>query len=310
MHAAGCRFPWGFPRASGAFGHAGDRGHEHDREGVRDVNLRKVIGTVFLSLLWLAGCATGDAPDGSGPVSTGATDAGSPLPGSSAETEQRRRARIRVELASNYYQSGNYRVALDELQQALAIDPGYATAFGLLGLIHADLGQQGRAEEAFRRGLRLAPDDADLNNSFGWFLCQSGRETASIAYFERAAKDPLYRTPAKPLHNAGICLLRAGDEEGAERFLHKAFEADPSNAVALYQLGELYLKRGDLQRARFYSQRLLAAWQPNAQTIWLALRIEHARGDADAERGLSAQLRRLFPDSPEAALLAQRRFGG
>lgn len=273
------------------------------------MNLRTFAGAGAVALLLTAGCATGSGPAGD-PVAAAAVDTQSALPGSSTETDQRRRARIRVELASNYYQSGNYAVALDELQQALAIDPGYATAYGVLGLIHADLGQHKRAEEAFQHGLRLAPGNADLNNSYGWFLCQSGREPASIAYFERASKDPLYRTPAKPLHNAGICLLRIGDEEGAEGYLQRAFEADPSNAVALYQLGEFYLRRGDLQRARFYSQRLLGAWQPNAQTVWLALRIEHARGDAEAERGLSAQLRRLFPDSPEAALLAQRRFGG
>lgn len=274
------------------------------------MNLRTILGTVFVALLSLAGCATGDSPGGSGPASARATDGGSTMPGSSAESDQRRRARIRVELAANYYQSGNYRVALDELQQAQAIDPGYATTFGVLGMIRADLGQQNLAEDAFRRGLQLAPDDADLNNSYGWFLCQTGHETDSIPYFERAVKDPLYRTPAKPLHNAGICLLRAGDEQGAERYLQRAFEVDPSSPVALYQLGELYLRRGDLERGRFYSQRLLTAWEPNAQTIWLALRVEHARGDVDAERGLSAQLRRLFPDSPEAALLAQRRFGG
>lgn len=261
------------------------------------------------ALLWLAGCsATGgaqsSAASGVSPIPQQA------LPGSPEETEERRRARIRLELAASYYQQGNYTVALDELRQALEIDPGYAPVYGVLGLVYNDLGDRDRAEDAFQRGLQLRPNDADLNNSYGWFLCQTGREQASLERFARALNDPLYRTPAKPLHNAGICALRIGDEATAERNLQRAFQVDPSNAVAMYHLAQLYLKNNEAGRARFYSQRLLATYEPNAQTLWLALRVEHALGNADGEASLAAQLRRRFPDSPESALLAQGRFGG
>ena len=43
------------------------------------------------------------------------------MPDSSEENEERRRARIRLELAANYYSQGNYNYALDELRQALAM---------------------------------------------------------------------------------------------------------------------------------------------------------------------------------------------
>lgn len=263
------------------------------------------------SLLWLAGCATeGAMPATDGNLSTTSAATGAVLPGSPEESDERRRARIRLELAASYYQQGNFKVALDELRQAMEIDPGYAPVYGVLGLVYHDLGERDRAEDAFQRGLRLAPNDADLNNSYGWFLCQTGRERASLERFARALNDPLYRTPAKPLHNAGICALRIGDEETAERNLQRAFQVDPSNAVAMYHLGELYLKRGEASRARFYSQRLLGAYEPTSQMLWLALRVEHALGNVDGEKSLAAQLRRRFPDSPETALLSQGRFGG
>jgi type IV pilus assembly protein PilF len=269
------------------------------------------VVAAFASLLWLAGCATDGTPaSGSGASIASAPGAGSPLPGSPEESEERRRARIRLELAASYYQQGNFTVALDELRQAIEIDPNYAPVYGVLGLVYNDLGERDRAEDAFQRGLRLAPNDADLNNSYGWFLCQTGRERESLERFARALNDPLYRTPAKPLHNAGICALRIGDEETAERNLQRAFQVEPSNAVAMYHLAELYLRRGDANRARFYSQRLLGAYEPTSQMLWLALRIEHSLGNVDAEKSLAAQLRRRFPDSPESALLAQGRFGG
>jgi len=274
------------------------------------VRVSLAVTAALASLLWLAGCATDGTSSADASASASLPGARLPLPGSPDESEERRRARIRLELAASYYQQGNFTVALDELRQAIEIDPNYAPVYGVLGLVYRDLGERDRAEDAFQHGLRLSPNDADLNNSYGWFLCQTGRERASLDRFAKALNDPLYRTPAKPLHNAGICALRIGDEETAERNLQRAFQVDPSNAVAMYHLGELYLKRGEASRARFYSQRLLGAYEPTSQMLWLALRIEHALGNVDGEKSLAAQLRRRFPDSPETALLSQGRLGG
>lgn len=254
------------------------------------------------TLLW--GCA---APTG------GTTDYGAAsraaLPESSQESDLRRRARIRLELAAGYYQQGNYNVAIDELRQSLAIDPEFAPAHGMLGLVYMDLGDRVRAEESFRKALSLAPDDSELHNNFGWFLCQTGRERASLEHFQLALRNPLYPTPARPMHNAGICSLRLGDEAGAEAWFQRSFQVDPRNAVAMYHLADIYLKRRDAERARFYSKRLLAAYELSAEVLWLALRIERLAGDRDSEASLGAQLRRRFPASPQAALLAAGKYG-
>jgi len=270
------------------------------------VRSRTLFGAALLAALplWLAaGCAS--AP---GERQTAAQSV-SPLPESSEESDARRRARIRVELAAGYYQQGNYPVALDELRQALAADSEYAPAHGMLGLVQMDLGDKAQAEASFKRALQLAPDDSDINNNYGWFLCQNGREKQSIDYFMKALRNPLYRTPARPYHNAGICSLRIGDERAAEDYFLRSFQVDPRNPVAMYNLAEIYLKRRDLERARFHSQRLAATYEPTAQTLWLALRIERAAGNRDAEASLATQLRRRFPASLEAARLSRGEYG-
>ncbi len=260
---------------------------------------------LFSSLLGLAGCQSTDgtsAPAARQPSAAQRSDG-------SEEPEQRRRARIRLELGASYYQQGNYPVAIQELQQALAIEPNYAPALGMLGLVYMDLGERDKAEENFRRALSVAPDDSDINNNYGWFLCQTGRPKESIAYFTKALANPLYLTPARPLHNAGICSRSAGDEKAAERYFLRSFQVDPRNPVAMFNLGELYLKRGDVERARFYSNRLITSYDPTAQTIWLALRVERLARNADAEASLATQLRKRFPTSPEAARLAAGDYG-
>jgi type IV pilus assembly protein PilF len=226
-----------------------------------------------------------------------------------ADAELKRRAQIRLELASAHYQQANYPQALEELRAALAIDPDNVAALGLMGLVQMDLGERAQAEESFQRALRIAPNDSDLLNNYGWFLCQTGRAREAIPQFQAALSNPLYSTPARALHNAGICSLRFGDEAGAEAYFTRAFQIDARNPVAMYNLGEIYLKRGDIERARFHSRRLIEFYPPTAETLWLALRVERKAGDRDAVASLGAQLRRQFPSSREANLLQRGAFG-
>ncbi len=258
-------------------------------------------------LTLLTGCATRGS-EGTDIASDNARSVGSVLPISQEESIDRQRARIRLELAGNYYQKGNYGVALEELRQSLLVDPNYAAAYGLLGLVYMDLGETQKAGDSFVRGLRLAPTDSDLNNSYGWFLCQNKQERAAIAYFDRASKNPLYATPGKPLHNAGICLRKVGDVKGAEAYLLQAFRVDAGSPIAMFNLAEIYLQSSDAEKARFYTERLLGTYEANAQMLWLSLRVERLRGNRDAELSLGSRLRRLFPASLEASLLEQGKF--
>jgi len=226
-----------------------------------------------------------------------------------AESDARRRAQIRLELAASFYQQRNYAQALEELRASLAADPDFAQAHGLMGLVHLDLNDRPRAEAAFVRALQLAPDDSELLNNYGWFLCQTDRPREAIAQFQAALRNPLYPTPARPLHNAGICSLRIGDEAAAEEYFQRSFQLDPRNPVAMFHLSEIYLRRGNLERARFHSQRLLASYPASPETLWLAIRVDRKAGDRDSVASLSSQLRRQFPTSPEANLLQRGAFG-
>ena len=81
----------------------------------------------FSSVMWLAGCA------GTQGASSGAANRAD-LVTESDEPESRRRARLRLELASGYFEQGQINVALDELKQALVVDPNYVDAYNLRGL--------------------------------------------------------------------------------------------------------------------------------------------------------------------------------
>ena len=122
--------------------------------------------------------------------------------------DPRNRAKLHTELASLYYSNGNLGVALEELRNATAADANYAPAHGMFGLVYMQLKENQRAEENFERALRLAPNDADINHNYGWFLCQTAREPESIKYFLHALRNPLYATPCALVYRGGRVLAR------------------------------------------------------------------------------------------------------
>jgi type IV pilus assembly protein PilF len=256
-----------------------------------------------------SGSATGTGSGSGGQQAS--RDAGtSPLNSATSPNEEiRRRAKIRLELAANHYQQQNYPLALQEADQSVNLDPAFSAGYGMLGLIYMAIGDRAKADQSFNRAISLDPKDAELNNNFGWYLCQTGRQRESLAYFNKALEDRLYATPAKPLHNAGICVLQTGDEAGAESYFLRSFQVDPANAVAMYNLAQLYLKQRNLDRAKFYSDRLMNSYQPTAETVWLALRVARASGNRDYAGQLASQLSQRFPASREAALLQRGAFG-
>jgi len=222
--------------------------------------------------------------------------------------DPRNRARIHTELASAYFERGNLGVVLEELRIAIAADPNYAPAYNVLGLVHMEMRENGVAQQHFERGLRLAPNDPDINNNYGWFLCQTGREGQSIAYFLAALKNPLYNNPARSYVNAGLCSMKDNNEREAIDYFERALRSAPDNLQALFNLALVQYKRGQMETARGLVGRFNRLIEPTVESLWLALRIERKLGDRSAENSMAAQLRRRFPASPEYENLLKGRF--
>ena len=217
----------------------------------------------------------------------------------SDESEARRRARIRLELAANYFELGQTAVALDEVKQSLAADPSYADALNLRGLIFMRLNDLAQADDSFRRALALRGNDANLLHNYGWLLCQQQKYADADQYFGRAIANPTYMARGKTLMARGLCQSRAGQLAEAEQSFLKAYEMDAANPVVAYQLSSLLLRRNELTRAQFYIRRLNNSELANAESLWLGIKVERALGDSVAMRQLAGQLRKRFPGAYE-----------
>ena len=242
-------------------------------------------------LFMLGGCAAHGGAS--------ALDASADLVTPSDEPEARRRARIRLELASNYFEMGQTAVALDEVKQSLASDGAYADAYNLRGLIYLRLNDFAQAEESFRRALALRPGDSNLLHNFGWLLCQQKKYAQADQNFVSALDNPAYAARSKTLMARGLCQVSAAQYAQAEQSLVKAYELDAANPVVGYHLAALLLRRGELSRAQFYIRRLNNGEYANSESLWLGIKVERSLGDTVALMQLADQLRKRFPDSRE-----------
>ena len=259
--------------------------------------MRQILTGFFIALLILTGgCAQK-------PVQGGL------LPEQSWSNAQQS-AKIHTELAAEYYSRGQFGVALEEVTEALRSDSKFSPAYNVLGLIYMDLREDSLAQKNFEHALKIAPNDSEAHNNYGWFLCQRRPERMdqAVRHFMTALRNPLYSTPEKPYNNAGICMLSRGDYKSAEEFFQKTLSIRPADSQALIGMAEVDFRSGNLAMAKSNLSRHMQISAPTAESLWLGIQIERKTGDRHAEASYTMQLQKRFPDSKEAAALRDGRF--
>ena len=142
-------------------------------------------------------------------------------------------------------------VALEELRTAIAADPNYAPAYNVFGLVHMDLHENDVAERYFQRALALSPNDPDINNNYGWFLCRTGREDQSHRLLPCGAEEPACtRRRRAPMSTPDCARMKKNGGSDAIGYFEHALRSDPDNTQALFNLASLQYKRGQLEVAR------------------------------------------------------------
>jgi type IV pilus assembly protein PilF len=262
---------------------------------------RLASALLVAAALALAACAS-KSP--TAPVPTQASEPELP-PVKTQEATPQQRAQIRTELAAGYYERGQMDIALEELGNAKSIDASYPKIYNVYGLVYAMLGERAKAEENFKQALSLAPNDSQIRENWGAFLCGTGHPREALPEFERVLKDPLYKTPEIALINAGKCSAALGDSKAADVYLRRALSVSPGNPIAAYNLALLAYRDKRNGEARAWMRPVMQQASPSAEALYLGACIERRQGDREAERSYESQLRNRWPDSAEAKAIAR-----
>ena len=164
------------------------------------------------------------------------------------------------------------------------------------GMANENTGDHKGAERAYRRGLKIAPEDAELRNALGWTLFQDGRTVEAVAEYERAlAANPnhakahnnlalalvelgrleeaashfersLELEPRAEIYSdLGFTMARLGHSEAARADYRKALELDPNCASAHFNLAVAFVQEGKLGEAESHYRQALPG-KPTAET--------------------------------------------
>ena len=209
-------------------------------------------------------------------------------------------SKLNTELAIGYIQGEQYSAAKDKLEKAIVQDDENVKAFKMFAYLYALLGLPEEAEEKYQDAIALKPDDSDIANSYGAFLCSQGRYDEAQKELGRAYGNPFYESGYLAESNAGSCFIQQGELKKAERLLRKSLRVQPKLPGSLISMAEIGVKTERYLMARAYIQRYHEVRPASAESLWLQIQAERALGAKKHYIKYARQLIRDFPDSNEA----------
>jgi type IV pilus assembly protein PilF len=165
-----------------------------------------------------------------------------------------------------------------------------------------ELEQYDLAEKHFSRAVSSNHENASAAHDFGMFLCQIGKERASVRYFEIAASNPLFQNQELSNMRAGECLARINDPK-AEQYLKEALSVNPQLRPALYQLAVIKYQTKSYLSARAYIERFFAITNPQPAALLMAYKIELKLKATVVAEQYRQKILEGFPGSLEASTL-------
>lgn len=222
----------------------------------------------------------------------------------------RRVAEVNTQLGTEYLARGQYEIALEKLKKALRADDEYAPAHTVVAVLYEQIDEQDLAREHYFKARDASPDNGDVNNNLGAFLCRTEPNKEALDYFAAALDDPFYRTPEVAMANAGACALELNELQQAEDYLRQALQYDQAFPDALISMARLNFDRQDYLRTRAFLQRFEATGSSTPEALMLGYRLEQAVGNQKQASQYRETLLQRFPTSIEADELIALRSRG
>jgi putative PEP-CTERM system TPR-repeat lipoprotein len=130
---------------------------------------------------------------------------------------------VRFVLAISYLTDGKKDAAVSQYEAILKSQPDNAAVLNDLAWLYFERGQQGALEMA-EKAYHLAPNNAAIQDTYGWILVQSGRIESGLIALEQAISN----APKSPdiRYHLAAALAKAGDKARAKQELNTILQTD------------------------------------------------------------------------------------
>lgn len=233
----------------------------------------------FLFML-LVGCTSQSGPSGFGD-----------------DFDQQKAAKTRVSLGLTYLKNGKYSQAKFNLDKALEFAPRSADAHFGLAYYYQTVGEVAAAEKAYQTAMDYAPNNADIANSYGVFLCQQGKYPKAKEYFLKAIHNNNYISSAETYENLALCSQSQGFQTEATEYLQSAVNHQPGRAKSLFLLTQSLVLEKKWAQAREALRKYEKVSQVSADTLLMSNQIERELGNFNIATSYGEMLLKIYPDS-------------
>jgi len=167
------------------------------------------------------------------------------------------------DFAFGRYNLGNLFTALNRPEEALnnylaaiRIDDLFIPAKVNLAMLYNQKNENEKAETLLREVTMSHPEMHEISYSLGLLLAEMKKYDQAVTYLEKAARGmPKH---ARIHYNLGLIYQYLQRDAAAEVSLLNALSLDTNNIEYLYALADHYLKRGQLQKAKTVSEKIVA----------------------------------------------------
>jgi type IV pilus assembly protein PilF len=189
------------------------------------------------------------------------------------EQKATRTAKINTELGMAYLQQHEMQRAKQKLLLALEQDPALPQAWYSMGYYMEATGDLENAKMYYLKSVKIAPEQGEVQNNYGTFLCRSGDYKTAIKHFMLAIADQNYLDTASAYENAGLCALKIPDKKLALQYFNRAIMEDPNHPTALLEAANINYQNKDFQNAKLQLAEFTAIATPTAESIMLSRKL-------------------------------------
>jgi cellulose synthase operon protein C len=149
---------------------------------------------------------------------------------------------------SNYYAAqNNLNPAIQEMQQAIAIDPNRPDSYMVLAILQLRAGQTDKSEASFKKAVEVDPKSMNAQLALGGFYQSRNRLPEAEQQFRHAITvDPKAAGPRAALVRV---LMQEGKRGDAEALLEQTRKDLANDSEGYRMLGDFYFANGDLDKA-------------------------------------------------------------
>ena len=198
---------------------------------------------------------------------------------------------VYVTLGRVHNGKGERNLALEEVQQALKLEPRSADALLALAAVYDSMGRTRDSEDAYRKAAALRPENWGGHYELAVFYYRHQRYSDAAEQFRRVIELVPDHAPAHS--NLGVMLRNLGDAAGAEKEFNKSIELNPTYG-AFANLAYLYYSQKRWAEAAAMTKKALQL-NPADYRLWanLGLACEWLNQTGEAQAAYREELTRL-----------------